>query len=62
MSIHARYDSTHTIFFLHSCINRTASSLPHLKHIANDKEVRKDPPFLSHSKQPNDPGEAKQRD
>ena len=33
----------------------------HLEHIGNDKEGGKDPPLLPHSKQPNDPGEAKQR-
>ncbi len=51
------------ITFLCSVINATCnSSLPYLKHISNDKEVGKDSPLFSHSKQPNDPGEAKQRD
>ena len=52
----------HIIAFLSRCINRTASSLPHLKHVSKDKEVGKGLPLLPHSKQPNDPGEAKQRD
>ena len=42
---------------------RTAIVDPsHLKHIGKDKEVGKDPPLLPHCKQPNDPGEAHQRD
>ena len=36
--------------------------LSHLKHIGKDKEVGKDSPLLPHCKQPNDPGEAQQRD
>ena len=54
--------STHIIVSIYNCINGTASSLPHLEHVSKDKEVGKDPPLLPHSKQPNDPGEAKQRD
>ena len=55
-------NSMHTKISICNCINRTASSLPHLKHISNDKEVGKGLPFFPYSKQPNDPGEAKQRD
>ena len=42
------------------CITKLV--LSHLKHIGKDKEVGKDPPLLPHCKQPNDPGEAHQRD
>ena len=40
----------------------SVSTLPctHLEHISKDKEVGKDPPLLSHSKQSNDPGEAQE--